>query len=197
MSHSARRSARARPSSVSSTSTGITPVSTDTPSLSASSTSCSAAVMPERGSSEVRVTVAPVRAAATATSWATKPCTTISGRSLGLIRLMRPSRRATETTSIEVSPPPTHTTRSAATWSRPVLNASRNFTPLTQFGASPPGTGSGRPLWHPIVHRTASCSASISSKLTSRPTHVESRVSMPPRARMRSISLSRNCRGVR
>jgi hypothetical protein len=69
---------------------------------------------------------------------------------------MWPRRRATETTSIDVSPPPTQITFLEPTLSLPSQNASRKSTPVIQFEASPPSTGIALPFQHPIVHKTAS-----------------------------------------
>src|SRR6056300_601209 len=78
--------------------------------------------------------------------------TTNSGRSVGLVCSMCPKRRATETTSIEVSPPPTQTTLSAVTFIRPSLNAFKNATPDTQLGVpSHSSRNKPRPVQQPTV----------------------------------------------
>ena len=191
-----RRSARARPLASFRTSSGITLPRISTPSCCASCTSRSAAVIFSIGNSEVSTTAAPSRRAALATSCAVWPSTTFSGRSFSCIWVIWPSRRATEATSIDVSPPPTTTTLPDTACSRPSLNAPRNATPVMQLGASAPGTGNGRPLCAPIAQNTASKSLSSSARVTSRPIRVFRRTSTPM-ATMRPISPSSTSRGVR
>ena len=79
-----------------------------------------------------------------------------SGVSCSFIFEICPRRRATETTSIEVSPPPTQITFLDPTLSLPSQNASRKSTPVIQLVASPPSTGIAFPFQHPIVQSTAS-----------------------------------------
>ena len=61
-----------------------------------------------------------------------------------------------QTTSIDVSPPPIHTTFFAVTCNLFCLEASRYLIAEMQFGASLFGTGKSLPVQHPIVHNTAS-----------------------------------------
>ena len=109
---------------------------------------------------------------------------------------MCPSLLATETTSIDVSPPPTHITFFDPTLSLPSQKASKKSTPVIQLVASPPSTGIALPFQHPIVHKTASCDFSTSSSFTSLPTLFPRTISMSPRLMILSISLSKRSLGV-
>ena len=195
--HLQTRIARARPLSSFSTSSGITPPTISMPSRLASSRSRSAAVICSTGKSEVRTAFTPSRRRAPATSVAVWPNSSLIGTSCAWVWPIWPRRRATEATSIEVSPPPTTTMRIAVENTQPRLNASRKSTPVMQFSASAPGTGSGRPFCAPIAQKIASKSRSSSSIVTSRPTLTPQRASTSPSARMRSISASSMSRGVR
>ena len=124
------------------------------------------------------------------------PTITNSGWSVACTCSMWPSRRATVATSIDVSPPPTTTTRLPTYCRRPSLNARRKAVAATQFGASEPGTGSGRPLCAPMPMNTASKSFCSCSIVTSRPMRQLS-LAVTPRSRMRWISASSTSRGVR
>ena len=98
---------------------------------------------------------------------------------------------------MEVSPPPTTTMRFAVENTQPRLNTSRNSTPVMQFSASAPGTGSGRPFCAPIAQKIASKSrfklvdGDVAADLDVGP-----RLDAPS-ARMRPISASSMSRGVR
>ena len=109
---------------------------------------------------------------------------------------MCPSLLATDTTSMDVSPPPTHITFFEPTFSLPSQNASRKSTPVIQLVASPPSTGIALPFQHQMVHKTASCDFSTSSKSTSLPTLFPRTSSMSPKLIILSISLSRRSLGV-
>src|SRR5512147_2202006 len=106
------------------------------PSASACSTSWRLACIFSTAKIEVSVTSAPWRADTDATSCAAWPAIACSGRSLSRVASMWPSRRETVTTSIEVSPPPTTTTRLPTWRMRPSLNACRNAVAVTMLGAS-------------------------------------------------------------
>ena len=67
-----------------------------------------------------------------------------------------PKRLDEQTTSMDVSPPPIHTTFFAVTCNLFCLDASRYLIAETQFGASLFGTGKSLPVQHPIAQRTAS-----------------------------------------
>jgi len=128
-----------------------------TPSRNASSISCCAAGIFSIDERESKVTLAPSLDAESATSCAVWPKTTFSAKSFSAILEILPKRRATEATSIEVSPPPIQTTLSDETCRRPSLNASKKATPLIQFGASSkPSIGKPRPSLQPIAHKIAS-----------------------------------------
>ena len=139
----------------------------------------------------------PSRDSAPAASEAVKSITDPVACSAGFTSVMWPRRRATEATSIEVSPPPTTTTFCAVPKTQPLLKASRNSMPSMQFSASSqPGIGSGRPFCAPSAQKIASKLFSISSSDTSTPTRVLVCTSTPM-SMMRPISLSSISRGVR
>ena len=190
------RSATARPSSPRTTASGARPPRMAMPSAWACSISCRLACILSTAKIEVSVTSAPCLAETSATSCAAWPAIACSGRSLGLIFSMWPRRRDTVATSIDVSPPPTTTTRLPTWRSRPSLKAFRKAVAVTQFGASAPSTGSARPACAPRPRNTASKSARICAIVTSVPMRQFMRV-CTPRSRMRWISASSTCRGVR
>jgi hypothetical protein len=97
---------------------------------------------------------------------------TSSGRSVGFGLSMAPRRRATVATSIEVSPPPTTTTRLPTYFMRPSLKARRKEVAVTTLGASLPSQGSARPPWAPRPRNTASNCLRISSMVMSLPMRV-------------------------
>ena len=166
------------------------------PSAIACSISCLFACIFSMPNTEVSVTSAPCLAETWATSCAMWPAMACSGRSCSWTWSMWPRRRATVATSIEVSPPPTTTTRLPTYFMRPSLKARRNAVAATTLGASFPGQGSARPACAPRPRNTASNSARICSMVVCVPTRQFMRV-FTPRSRMRWISASSTCRGVR
>ena len=176
-SHCATRSAVARPSGPFTRPTGAQPPSMEMPSAAACSISCLLACILSTANTEVSVTSAPCVAETWATSCAMWPAIAPS-KSVGFACSMWPRRRATVATSMDVSPPPTTTTRLPTWRRRPSLNAFRNDVAVTTLGACESASGSGRPPWAPMPRKTASNVLRISSIEMSVPTRHFMRVSI-------------------
>ena len=176
---------------------GMTSFMIFTPSTIASFTSCCAAVMFSRLNRAVRMTLAQGSLSDNFTSpCLITPLTTSSGFSVRFFSV--PIRRDTETTSIEVSPPPTQTIFLPVYCISPLLNFSRNLTALTQLGVvSKSFNGNERPFQQPMAQSTASKFFSRSATGISLPMRVFILVVMPPISRMRLHSCSRRSRGRR
>jgi hypothetical protein len=99
-------------------------------------------------------------------------------------------------TSIEVSPPPTTTTRLPTCFRRPSLKALRKAVAVTTLGVVALAGQRAAALGAEAEEHRVELLADLCSIVTSVPMRVFSR-SSTPRSRMRWISASRTSRGVR